>query len=114
MTNEEFRFLVAEQAREQGAPLSMIVLEPSARNTAAAVAAAAAIVSKQYGDDAVMFVLPSDHSITVDDAYKTCVRIAADAARTGKLVTFGISPTEPATGYGYIELGEALPAAPTR
>lgn len=109
VTNEEFRFLVAEQAREQGAPLSMIVLEPSARNTAAAVAAAAAIVSKQYGDDAVMFVLPSDHSITVDDAYKTCVRIAADAARTGKLVTFGISPTEPATGYGYIELGEALP-----
>ena len=109
VTNEEFRFLVAEQAREQGSPLSMIVLEPSARNTAAAVAAAAAIVSRDHGDDALMLVLPSDHSITIDATYLQCVATATAAARAGKLVTFGIDPTEPATGYGYIEMGEALP-----
>lgn len=108
VTNEEFRFLVAEQARELGIALSGIVLEPVARNTAAAVAVAALAVSERFGEDAILQILPSDHAITVDAAYLDCVRIAHDAARAGKLVTFGITPTEPATGYGYIEMGKAI------
>ncbi|MFN7008456.1 MAG: mannose-1-phosphate guanylyltransferase/mannose-6-phosphate isomerase [Allorhizobium sp.] len=108
VTNEEFRFLVAEQAREEGIKLSGIVLEPEARNTAAAVAVASLIVADLYGKDAVIQVLPSDHDIAADDTYRSCVKTAAKAARSGKIVTFGITPSEPATGYGYIELGDAL------
>ncbi|HBF31264.1 mannose-1-phosphate guanylyltransferase/mannose-6-phosphate isomerase [Rhizobium sp.] len=108
ITNEEFRFLVAEQAREQGLPLSGIVLEPEARNTAAAVAVAARVVADRFGDDALLLLLPSDHAITVDEAYTSSITRAARSAKSGKLVTFGITPTEPATGYGYIELGADL------
>lgn len=108
VTNEEFRFLVAEQARELGIALSGIVLEPVARNTAAAVAVAALAVSERFGEDAILQILPSDHAITVDAAYLDCVRTAHEAAKAGKLVTFGITPTEPATGYGYIEMGKAI------
>ncbi|MCM2400799.1 mannose-1-phosphate guanylyltransferase/mannose-6-phosphate isomerase [Rhizobium sp. S153] len=108
ITNEEFRFLVAEQARELDSKLSGIVLEPEARNTAAAVAAAAVVVSELYGEDAIIQILPSDHDIVVDDAYRNCVKAAAKAAQAGRIVTFGITPTEPATGYGYIELGKDL------
>ncbi|MCJ7994012.1 mannose-1-phosphate guanylyltransferase/mannose-6-phosphate isomerase [Rhizobium cremeum] len=108
ITNEEFRFLVAEQARELDAKLSGILLEPEARNTAAAVAAAAVAVADLYGEDAILQILPSDHDIVVDDTYVNCVRAAAKAAKVGKIVTFGITPTEPATGYGYIELGKEL------
>ncbi|MCM2475924.1 mannose-1-phosphate guanylyltransferase/mannose-6-phosphate isomerase [Rhizobium sp. CG5] len=108
VTNEEFRFLVAEQARELGITLSGIVLEPVARNTAAAVAVAALAVSERFGEDAILQILPSDHAITVDAAYLACVRTAHEAAKAGKLVTFGITPTEPATGYGYIEMGKNL------
>ncbi len=108
ITNEEFRFLVAEQARELDAKLSGILLEPEARNTAAAVAAAAVAVADLYGEDAILQILPSDHDIVVDDTYVNCVRAAAKAAKVGKIVTFGITPTEPATGYGYIELGKEI------
>lgn len=108
VTNEEFRFLVAEQAREQDVALSGIVLEPSARNTAAAVAVAARVVADRFGENALLLLLPSDHAITVDDVYTGSIEKAALAAKTGKLVTFGISPTEAATGYGYIELGADL------
>lgn len=108
VTNEEFRFLVAEQAREQGIALSGIVLEPVARNTAAAVAVAARIVADRFGPDAALLLLPSDHAITVDATYLASIEAATMAARSGKLVTFGITPTEPATGYGYIELGADL------
>ena len=109
ITNEEFRFLAAEQARAQGITLSGIVLEPEARNTAAAVAVAAAIALQKFGSDAIVQILPSDHAIVADNIYDDCVRIAADAAGRGKIVTFGITPTEPATGYGYIEQGTQLP-----
>lgn len=109
LTNEEFRFLVAEQARELDIGLAAILLEPVARNTAAAVAAAATLVSKRFDQDKIMHVLGSDYEIVADDTYFDCVRIAAATAAEGKLVTFGIQPSEPATGYGYIEGGEALP-----
>ncbi len=108
ITNEEFRFLVAEQAREMDTKLSGIVLEPEARNTAAAVAVAALMVSELFGGDTLVQILPSDHDILTDDRYWTAVNAAATAARMGKIVTFGITPTEPATGYGYIEMGDAI------
>ncbi|WP_159950202.1 mannose-1-phosphate guanylyltransferase/mannose-6-phosphate isomerase [Rhizobium sp. 18065] len=108
ITNEDFRFLVAEQARELNTRLDAIILEPEARNTAAAVAAAALVVRERHGPDTLIQILPSDHEITIDDTYRRCIAEAAEAARAGRIVTFGITPTEPATGYGYIEIGEAL------
>lgn len=108
LTNEEFRFLVAEQARGLDLKLAAILLEPVARNTAAAVAAAAALVADLFGKDAIMHVLGSDYEIDATATYYDCVRLARDTALQGKLVTFGITPTEPATGYGYIESGKAL------
>jgi mannose-1-phosphate guanylyltransferase len=108
LTNEEFRFLVAEQARELNIKLAGVLLEPVARNTAAAVAAAAVLVTELFGKDAVMHVLGSDYEIDANATYFDCVRTARDTAISGKLVTFGIAPTEPATGYGYIESGKSL------
>lgn len=108
LTNEDFRFLVAEQARELDIKLSSIILEPVARNTAPAVAAAAVLIKKLYGDDAIMQILASDHEIQADDTYFACIEKAFSAAQDGKLVTFGITPNEPATGYGYIEAGRKL------
>ena len=108
ITNEDFRFLVAEQAREMEMTLAAILLEPSARNTAPAVAAAAHFVAERFGEDAIVQVLASDHEIVADHSYAGAIDVARATAAAGKLVTFGITPTEPATGYGYIEIGEAL------
>ena len=107
VTNHDYRFLVAEQAQEVGIGLAGIVLEPAARNTAPAIAAAALIVARD-DEDRLVHVLPSDHSITVDAAYCEALDTAERAAREGRLVTFGITPSEPATGFGYIEAGAAL------
>ena len=110
ITNEDFRFLVAEQVRELGIEPTGILLEPTARNTAPAVAAAAAYVAKRFGEDTVLQVLASDQEIVSDTVYFEAIRIALATARDGKLVTFGITPTEPATGFGYIEIGATLPS----
>ncbi|MGV8834216.1 MAG: mannose-1-phosphate guanylyltransferase/mannose-6-phosphate isomerase [Devosia sp.] len=103
MTNADYRFVVAEQAAEIGAPLSAILLEPVARNTAVAIAAAAAFVSDRFSASAVMHILPSDHEVAVDAGYLEAVQQAARAAEAGDLVTFGLVPTAPETGYGYIK-----------
>ena len=108
ITNEDFRFLVAEQAREEEIALGAILLEPEAKNTAPAIAAAALHVMAKHGEDAILQVLASDHDIVADARYFACIDAARHAARAGHLVTFGITPSEPATGYGYIETGEAL------
>ncbi len=108
VTNADFRFVVAEQARNVEAELSAILLEPIARNTAPALAAAAFAILRDHGDGAIMQVLASDHEIAADETYFDCIRLARETAQAGKLVTFGIKPTEPATGYGYIETGDAL------
>lgn len=105
ITNNEYRFIVPEQAQEAGVPLAAVLLEPVARNTAPAIAAAAAFARRNHGEDAVLHVLASDHAVTVDDNYWWSLDIAAAAARTGRLVTFGITPTGPETGYGYLEAG---------
>lgn len=107
VTNELYRFLVAEQAQEVGIDLAHIVLEPVARNTAPAIVAASLLALAQT-DETLVHVLPSDHRIKVDDAYTKALDIAQAAATDGRLVTFGIKPFEPATGFGYIEAGEAL------
>jgi mannose-1-phosphate guanylyltransferase len=108
MTNDDFRFYVVEQAREIGMPLSAILLEPVARNTAVAVTCAALAAREKHGRDVVIHLLASDQEVAADDTYFDCVRIARDTAELGKIVTFGITPTEPATGYGYIEMGDRL------
>lgn len=110
ITNSDYRFLVAEQAIEIGATLSGILLEPVARNTAVAIAAAAAFVEQQFGPDAVLHVLPSDHDITVDEGYVLAVRQAADAAALGQMVTFGILPTHAEIAFGYIKSDAAVGA----
>ena len=104
VTNSEYRFLVAEQAQEVGVELEAVLLEPVARNTAPAIAAAALIASRESAR--LVHVLASDHNIALDDAYLTAIDTAAAAARAGRLVTFGITPTSPATGFGYVEAGE--------
>jgi mannose-1-phosphate guanylyltransferase len=108
ITNEDFRFLAAEQAREIGISLSGILLEPVARNTAAAVAAAASFVAGWRGEETILQVLASGHETVACDDYTSATRVAWTTAMAGRLVTFGITPTEPATGYGYIEVGEKL------
>ncbi|MCK5750499.1 MAG: NTP transferase domain-containing protein, partial [Oricola sp.] len=105
VTNEEYRFLVAEQAAECGVALGAILLEPVARNTAPADAAASAFAENR-NPGTLVHILPSDHEVRVDDAYRQAVATAVTAAEAGQLVTFGITPTEPATGYGYIEAGQ--------
>ena len=107
VTNQDYRFLVAEQAQELGLRLAGIILEPVARNTAPAIVAAALFASREQ-TDRVLHILPSDHRIVVDAAYTAALDAAETAARNGMLVTFGIAPTEPATGFGYIEAGEML------
>jgi len=107
VTNDDYRFLVGEQLRQIGVTPRAVLLEPVARNTAPAIAAAAAFVTEQ-DPDAILHVLPSDHHMNIDATYWDCVRRAINLAETGHLVTFGITPTEPATGYGYIEAGAAL------
>lgn len=105
ITNAEYRFIVAEQAQELGIKLAGVLLEPVARNTTAAIAAGAVYAARDGGSDAVMHILASDAAITADAGYWQSVDTAAAAARGGRLVTFGITPTAPETGYGYIEAG---------
>jgi mannose-1-phosphate guanylyltransferase/mannose-6-phosphate isomerase len=107
VTNQEHRFLVAEHLRQAGAERSEIILEPAMRNTAPAITAAALRLHARYRD-ALMLVLPSDHLIKDNAAFLAGVKTAADAAREGYLVTFGITPEYAETGYGYIRQGTAL------
>ena len=96
--NEAHRFLVAEQLRQLDIKSQAILLEPVGRNTAPAIALAA--LQAQPG--AMLLVLPADHVIRDTAAFQAAVTAAVPAARAGRLVTFGIVPTAPETGYGYI------------
>ena len=105
--NEEHRFFVAEQLREIDA-LGKIILEPFGRNTAPAIALAALL---EKDDDPLLLVLAADHVIADQGAFTNAVLKAVPLAEAGKLVTFGVVPSEPHTGYGYIEAGEPLDSA---
>jgi len=87
---------------------AQLILEPCARNTAAAIAMAAAAARESHGDEILLLVMPSDHVIEDIDAFHDAVLTGEAAARAGRLVTFGIRPTGPDTGYGYIQTGLAL------
>jgi len=97
VTGSEFRFMVVEIAPQN------ILIEPSARNTAAAICAAAVALDIQNGDS-LMLVAPSDHVIPDAKKFRTTVEAAADTALDGKIVTFGIRPDNAETGYGWLEL----------
>jgi mannose-1-phosphate guanylyltransferase/mannose-6-phosphate isomerase len=107
--NNEHRFMVAEQLEAVGIQPEAIIIEPVARNTAPAIAAAAAFLGKR-DPDGLMLVLPSDHIIRDEPAFTKAIAAAAQAAEAGWLTTFGITPTAPETGLGYIRSGETLPA----
>lgn len=102
--NEEHRFIAAEQLRQLGELNHNIILEPAGRNTAPAIALAAFTAVNQ-GQDPVMLVLAADHIMQQPEAFRKSVAKALPFAEQGKLVTFGIVPTGPETGYGYIERG---------
>lgn len=102
VANEEHRFLAAEQLRLVGVERATIVLEPVGRNTAPAIAAAA-LQAMAAGDDPLLLVLPSDHVVRDADAFRNAVATARPAAEDGALVTFGIRPNAPETGFGYIQ-----------
>ncbi len=105
--NEEHRFMVAEQLRQVNIKSSALILEPEGRNTAPAVALAA--IQALSGDpEALLLVLPADHLIQDVAAFAAAVTRAIPLAQQGRLMTFGVVPSGPETGYGYIKCGAAL------
>ncbi len=105
--NEEHRFMVAEQLRRQEQAPQGILLEPIGRNTAPALTAAALWLLDR-DPDAIMLVLPSDHVVQNAAAFREAAYMAAAAAESGRLVTFGIAPRAPETGFGYIAAGGSV------
>jgi len=103
VTGEAFRFIVAEQLAQVEQVAQSILIEPEGRNTAPAILAAALAISKK-DPKALMLVAPSDHVIPDATAFAATVQAAVPRAQAGDLVTFGITPTHPETGYGYLEL----------
>ena len=104
--NEEYRFVIAEQLRLMGRP-GTIVLEPTGRNTAPALTLAA-LAATRDGADPVLLVMPADHVITDNASFRTVVSHGAGLAAQGLVVTFGITPSTPETGYGYIQAGDGF------
>lgn len=105
--NHEHRFIIAEQLREVNLSPALQILEPVGRNTAPA-AAVASLCVQSYDPDGVLLLMPADHRISAKDAFLAVVETGAIAARAGHLVTFGIVPDRPETGYGYLQCGEKL------
>ena len=103
--NEAHRFLVAEQARAIAIEPQAIVLEPAGRNTAPAVAAGA-LLAASFSRDPLLLVLPADHVLLDAAAFAAAVKVGIEAALDGYLVTFGVVPDKPETGYGYIARGD--------
>ncbi|MDO4636901.1 MAG: mannose-1-phosphate guanylyltransferase/mannose-6-phosphate isomerase [Lautropia sp.] len=112
VTNREYFFLSRDQyqlALPGEDELPAFLLEPFGRNTAPAIALAALQVAERHGPDALMLVMPADHLLTDEALFASAVEQAATLAAQGYLVTFGIRPTAPETGYGYIEAGDIIP-----
>ena len=110
VTNDDHRFVVAEQLREIGTSAKAILLEPVARNTAPAAVVAAVHLSKE-DPEAVVLLMPSDHLVREPTVFEAAVELAVEAVKRGRLVTFGITPTRADTGYGYIQSGAPLDGA---
>jgi len=105
--NEAHRFLVIDQAEQLGIKPAHVLVEPAVRDTAPAIALLAHFAGLNLPSDALMLVLPSDHLIPDAQAFCAMVQNSSTLAEQGKIVTFGIEPTFPATGYGYIQRGAA-------
>ncbi len=111
LTGADFRFVVTEQLMEAGIDPGPILIEPSARNTAPAVLAAA-LWAEAQDPDTLLLIAPSDHAIPDAGAFRAAVARGVPAAQAGQIVTFGIAPTRAETGYGWLELASAPGAAP--
>ena len=105
VTNSDYRFIVTEQLQEIGIDPGAILIEPEGRNTAPAILAAA-LFEYRINPDAILVVAPSDHVINDVNAFQLAIEEAYKVALDGQLVTFGIKPTHPETGYGYLELSK--------
>ena len=103
VTNNDFRFIVGEQLQEIGIDPGAILIEPKARNTAAAILAAS-VFAHSKDNNAVLLVAPSDHVIPNTGDFHEAIKIGLSHVQNRKMVTFGIKPTRPETGYGYLEL----------
>jgi mannose-1-phosphate guanylyltransferase/mannose-6-phosphate isomerase len=107
ITNEQSRFGVAAAFKNAKLPLQGIVLEPEGRSTAPAAAVAAYLAIEKAGPDAVLLIMPSDHYIAKPRAFLDAVEAGLEAAKSGLLVTFGVKPAKPETGYGYVKTQES-------
>ncbi|WP_255449729.1 mannose-1-phosphate guanylyltransferase/mannose-6-phosphate isomerase [Shimia ponticola] len=105
VTGSDFRFIVTEQLQEVGVDPGAILIEPAGHNTAPAILSAALHVATQDPDE-LLLVAPADHVVPDAAAFRTAVAAGEEAARAGQLVTFGITPDRPETGYGYLELAQ--------
>jgi mannose-1-phosphate guanylyltransferase len=110
VSNAAHKNLCLEELAAYGG--ARLILEPCARNTAAAIVMAAKTVADAYGPEQIMLVMPSDHLIGDLDSFHRAVELGKAAAESGHLLTFGIAPTGPETGFGYLEAGDALADAP--
>ena len=108
--NEDHRFLVAEQCRGIDLGWTSLILEPEGRNTAPAIGLAA-LRALEDDENAVLLFLPSDHLVADEAAFAAAAQEAIEAAKKGRLVTFGVQPTRPETGYGYIEVDQICSSA---
>ena len=109
VTNSLHADAIGREMTRAGRPNTRLILEPSGRNTAPAVAVAAHEAMKDGGDP-LLLILPSDHTISAEDVFVAAVRAAARVASTGYLITFGIEPSSPETGFGYIKVGGPIDA----
>ena len=105
LTNSDYRFIIGEQLQEVGIDPGPILIEPEAKNTAAAILAAS-IFAHSQDENAVLLVAPSDHVIPDTDDFHAATKVGLSYVQNQKMVTFGIKPTHPETGYGYLELAK--------
>lgn len=103
LTNSDYRFIIGAQLQEVGIDPGPILIEPEAKNTAAAILAASIFASLK-DEDAILLVAPSDHEMPDTAHYHAAIKLGLSHVQNGKIVTFGIKPTHPETGYGYLEL----------
>jgi len=109
--SEDHRFLLSDAMNEAGC-FGDLILEPIAKNTAAAMGMAALLARESFGLDGLLLFCPADHHIPDNDAFLKCVMEGVDAAQEGFIVTFGVQPNHPSSAYGYIEKGDALSTEP--
>ena len=107
LTNADFRFIIGEQLQEIGIDPGPILIEPEAKNTAPAILAAS-IFAQSKDEDAILLVAPSDHVIPDTNEFHEAIKVGISHVQNQKMVTFGIKPTHPETGYGYLELSTDL------